>query len=417
MKTARFVLALLALSLIAPWQSAKAADVICYNCPPEWADWASMLKAIKTDLNYDIPHDNKNSGQALCDIDVNHTIEEAIKMARRACVLDEVKIQTDFSALPQLQGNPDELLQVFVNLVTNAVQAMEGQGTLTVSTSSVNGSVRATVKDDGPGIPQHLLGKIFDPFFTTKDVGKGTGLGLSMVYGVARQSGGTARIDSTPGEGTTVKLYFRRAEGDALASAEQGAAVAAASAHGNASILVIDDDPDVRHFIVASLAEHGHRVREASDGVSGLAMFERERPDLVIIDFIMPGLSGADVARHILALAPGQPMLFVSGYSETEAISRAAPGAPLLTKPFRADALATAVREVLAAVRRGYEETAEDVVDAGYDIGESRSSFLHRYLRGWWLQYLIETAPSTGGRPGGRPSSVLRPAGGPPCQL
>jgi len=104
----------------------------------------------------------------------------------------------------------------------------------------------------------------------------------------------------------------------------------------------------VRAFIASTLAELGHRVREASDGLSGLNLFAAERPDLVVIDFIMPGLSGAEVARHILNVAPEQRLLFVSGYSETEAITRAAPGARLLTKPFRAAALDLAVRDALS---------------------------------------------------------------------
>ena len=112
-------------------------------------------------------------------------------------------------------------------------------------------------------------------------------------------------------------------------------------------MLVIDDDPDVRGFIVDSLEEQGYRVREASDGREGLAAIERETPDLVVLDFIMPGLSGADVARQIRAKRPDQPILFVSGYSETEAVKRTAPDAPLLAKPFRAEALHKAVRGAL----------------------------------------------------------------------
>ena len=113
-------------------------------------------------------------------------------------------------------------------------------------------------------------------------------------------------------------------------------------------MLVIDDDPDVRGFIAAALEEHGYRVREAADGREGLAEMEREKADLVIIDFIMPGMSGADVARRIRARLPDQPILFVSGYSETVAVKRTAPDAPLLAKPFRAEALHRAVRAALS---------------------------------------------------------------------
>jgi DNA-binding response OmpR family regulator len=111
---------------------------------------------------------------------------------------------------------------------------------------------------------------------------------------------------------------------------------------------VIDDDPDVRGFMVEALEEQGYVVREAADGREGIGEAERETPDLVILDFIMPGLSGADVARHLRDLSPTVPILFVSGYSETEAVKSTAPDAPLLAKPFRAEALQKAVRAALA---------------------------------------------------------------------
>jgi DNA-binding response OmpR family regulator len=122
-----------------------------------------------------------------------------------------------------------------------------------------------------------------------------------------------------------------------------------AAARGHArSVLVIDDDPDVREFIASALEEQGYRVEEAADGREGLTKLERAAPDLVVLDFIMPGLSGADVAKRIRAQRAGQPILFVSGYSETEAVRAAAPGAPLLAKPFRAETLHRAVRGALA---------------------------------------------------------------------
>jgi CheY-like chemotaxis protein len=191
------------------------------------------------------------------------------------------------------------------------------------------------------------MSRAFEPFFTTKEVGKGTGLGLSMVYGVARQSGGTARIDSKIGEGTTVRLFFRRAEGPAEETTAEGAKAARKAARRKASVLVIDDDPDVRAFISASLADYGYAVREAADGASGLKAFAEKRPDLVIVDFAMPMMPGSEVAARVLREVPGQPILFVSGYNETDAIRAAAPDAQLLAKPFRPDALDAAVRQCL----------------------------------------------------------------------
>ena len=256
-----------------------------------------------------------------------------------------------------VMADPTQLELAVLNLAINARDAMPTGGTLTISTHAVavaddpemaeGDYIELAIRDTGTGMPPDVAARAFEPFFTTKEVGKGTGLGLSMVYGVARQSGGTARIESVPGEGTTVKLYFRRADDDVESGEELLSDRAAERTSGSSSILVIDDDPDVRDFIVASLVELGHRVSEASDGTSGLALFAAERPDLVVIDFIMPGLSGADVARRILKEVPEQRLLFVSGYSETAAITRAAPDAPLLTKPFRADALDAAVRDAL----------------------------------------------------------------------
>jgi CheY-like chemotaxis protein len=209
--------------------------------------------------------------------------------------------------------------------------------------------IELTIADTGTGMEPQVVERAFEPFFTTKEVGKGTGLGLSMVYGMARQSGGGARIESREGEGTKVKLLFRRADVPVTETAEPADESAApAKPPVPLSVLVIDDDPDVRGFIVAALEEQGYVVREASDGRTGLAEIERRPPDLVVLDFIMPGLSGAEVASRIRAEAPGQAILFVSGYSETDAVKRTAPDAPLLTKPFRAEALHKAVRGALA---------------------------------------------------------------------
>jgi CheY-like chemotaxis protein len=259
-----------------------------------------------------------------------------------------------------VMADPTQLEVAVLNLAINARDAMPNGGVLKFATRIVevgndpelqNGKyVELTISDTGVGMTADVAARAFEPFFTTKEVGKGTGLGLSMVYGMARQSGGTARIESSMGRGTAVMLYFRSAEAGAAAetvAAETGAGEAKGR-RKRASILVIDDDPDVRAFIAATLEEQGYRVREAADGERGLKEATREAPDLVVLDFIMPGLSGAEVASRILAKRPEQPILFVSGYSETEAVKRTAPDAPLLAKPFRADALEKAVRAALA---------------------------------------------------------------------
>jgi PAS domain S-box-containing protein len=263
-------------------------------------------------------------------------------------------------AMIPVMVDPTQLEVAILNLAINARDAMPDGGVLTFASRPVHVAgdpeledgdyVELTISDTGLGMPPEVADRAFEPFFTTKEVGKGTGLGLSMVYGMARQSGGAARIETAPGDGTAVKLLFRKADGEAAeAAGEPGEAEQADAARIRATVLVIDDDPDVRGFIAATLEEQGYRVRQAIDGRQGLAELAREKVDLVVLDFIMPGLSGAEVASRILADQPGQPILFVSGYSETEAVKRTAPDAPLLAKPFRAEALDKAVRTALAA--------------------------------------------------------------------
>ena len=268
------------------------------------------------------------------------------------------RFELDEEMLP-VMADPTQLEVAVLNLAINARDAMPDGGVLSFTSRKIeadgdpdleDGSyIELTISDTGTGMDEDVAARAFEPFFTTKEVGKGTGLGLSMVYGMARQSGGAARVESAPGQGTAVKLYFRAA--DAAAADEAPADEDSRAKPGKrraASVLVIDDDPDVRAFIAAALEEQGYRVREASDGRGGLASIARDKPDLVILDFIMPGLSGAEVANRILIKDPDQPILFVSGYSETAAVKRVAPEAPLLTKPFRADALDKAVRAALA---------------------------------------------------------------------
>jgi PAS domain S-box-containing protein len=275
----------------------------------------------------------------------------------------EKRYDLDEEMMPVL-ADPTQVEVAVLNLAINARDAMPGGGVLSFATRQVEVTgdpeledgryIELCISDTGVGMPEEVRERAFEPFFTTKEVGKGTGLGLSMVYGMARQSGGIARIDSEPGKGTAVSLYFREAPPvREQASRRDTDESDGAQEAGGATILVIDDDPDVRAFIGESLAEQGYNVFQANDGRSGLSAYAAEQPDLVVLDFIMPGLSGADVASRILSKQPDQAILFVSGYSETDSIRRIAPNAPLLTKPFRAEALARAVRGALARVEQG----------------------------------------------------------------
>jgi PAS domain S-box-containing protein len=264
----------------------------------------------------------------------------------------------DDGSMP-VMADPTQLEVAILNLAINARDAMPDGGMLKFLAKKVavegdpeledGDYIELTISDTGGGMPPEVAERAFEPFFTTKEVGKGTGLGLSMVYGMARQSGGAARIESRIGEGTAVKLLFRKAESDVAREIVRAAEHSQGQQERpTASILVIDDDSDVRSFIVTALEEQGYSVRSTNDGKTGLAEIEREAPDLVIVDFVMPEMSGAEVAQKIRAKLPEQAILFVSGYSETEAVKRTAPDAPLLAKPFRADALNKAVRDAIA---------------------------------------------------------------------
>jgi signal transduction histidine kinase len=257
-----------------------------------------------------------------------------------------------------VMADPTQLEVAVLNLAINARDAMPKGGLLKFSTQAVRIAgdaelsdgdyVVLAISDTGTGMDEAVASRAFEPFFTTKEIGKGTGLGLSMVYGMARQSGGTARIESIPGEGTAIKLFFKAATDKHSAASARVEESEPGKLATSASILVIDDDPDVRAFIAEALAEEGFRVRDCGDGLKGLEEFESDRPDLVVLDFVMPAMSGAEVASRMLGEAPDQKILFVSGYSETDAIKSIAPQSPLLPKPFRSDALCRAVRNALS---------------------------------------------------------------------
>ena len=257
---------------------------------------------------------------------------------------------------PWALADDNQLELAILNLSINARDAMPDGGVLTIATGGRPGEgsdlapgdyVVISVRDTGSGIPGHLLSKVFDPFFTTKPIGKGTGLGLSQVYGIAQQSGGTVRLSSVEGQGSTVEIWLPAAE--ATLPAPEDAFAADARADGpHKRILVVDDDADVRRFIVDCLQSLGYSVDEAAEGRSALRRLEETPPDLLIVDYAMPGMTGVDVVMEARASAPALPIIMATGYADMEAVDRVMPPENLLRKPFRLAELATAVRSALA---------------------------------------------------------------------
>jgi signal transduction histidine kinase len=294
-------------------------------------------------------------------------IEDLLELLSRS-LGPSVRIETDIhSGGDAVVADRTQLELALLNLAINARDAMPEGGTLSIR-SRVNdscdpdifpeGCIDISVSDTGSGMAPEVVERAFEPFFTTKGVGKGTGLGLSMVYGVAKQSGGEARIDTRPGEGTTVIVTLRRVSGgDAGAAPETPAAGEGADASsgggGGRTVLIVDDDDDVRTTLRYALEALDYAVVEAVDGPSALALLREGRPDLAIVDFAMPGMNGAEVAREARALHPDLPVLFASGYADTEALQGALGSEmPLLRKPFQVSELAAMVAHGIAAAPR-----------------------------------------------------------------
>lgn len=249
--------------------------------------------------------------------------------------------------------DPTQLEMAILNLAINARDAMAEGGSLTIETcvreirdhaSLAPGEyVEIVVRDTGEGMDEHVVARVFEPFFTTKAVGKGSGLGLSQVYGLVRKAGGFAQIDSEPRRGTTITLLLPSAA-SMPAPAHQAENIPAAGRIERSRILVVDDDPEVRATLVDLLAVLGYRVSAAENGVSCLRALNESEHDLLILDFAMPGMNGAEVATQVRRLYPGLPIIFSSGYADTAAIEAAiGPAALILRKPFEIAELQAAV--------------------------------------------------------------------------
>ncbi|TCL71135.1 PAS domain S-box protein [Rhizobium sp. BK251] len=264
--------------------------------------------------------------------------------------------------------DPAQIENAILNLALNARDAMNGSGKLTIEVGNAfidedyarrhvdvepGQYVMLAVTDTGGGMTQEIIDKVFEPFFSTKPVGKGTGLGLSMVYGFVKQSGGHVKVYSEVGHGTTVRLYLprsARAE-DRLADLDYGP-----TSGGTETILVAEDDEDVRATVVEMLGDLGYRVLKARDASSALSIIESGVPiDLLFTDVVMPGpLKSAELARQAKERLPDIAVLFTSGYTENSIVheGRLDAGIELLSKPYSREALARRIRHLLSNRRQ-----------------------------------------------------------------
>jgi PAS domain S-box-containing protein len=299
-------------------------------------------------------------------IDLNTLLRDLEKMLQRV-IGEDIRLETALTAdLGRVKADPGQIEQAILNLVVNARDAMPGGGKLTIETGNEEVDpefagkhmglkpgryVRLSVSDTGVGMPPEVRERLFEPFFTTKEKGKGTGLGLSTVYGVVKQSGGEIWIYSEPGMGTTAKIFLPAV--DEPLETSKGKSQAERMPKGTETILVVEDEDEVRKLALGILSKQGYRVLEAAHGGDALLMMEQNREpiQLLLTDVVMPGINGPDFARRLKFIHPGLKVLYMSGYADNVIFQQGIldPSVAFLQKPFTVERLTGKVREVLDA--------------------------------------------------------------------
>jgi len=298
-------------------------------------------------------------------LDLNEVVAENLKMLTRMIGEDIDLVMVPGAALGAVRADPGQIDQVIMNLAVNGRDAMPHGGKLTIETANVTldenfarthtpltagDYIMLAISDTGVGMDGETQSHIFEPFFTTKGA-KGTGLGLSTVYGIVKQSGGFIFVDSQPQRGTAFRAYFPRVDGREEAAAAQDSPGLPRAEHGQETILLVEDETNLRHLARQYLEIQGYKILEAEDGAAALQIVDgfQGTIDLLLTDVIMPGMNGRELATHISKLLPEVRVLYMSGYTEN-AIGHDGtldPGINLLQKPFSLPALKDRVREVL----------------------------------------------------------------------
>jgi two-component system cell cycle sensor histidine kinase/response regulator CckA len=302
-------------------------------------------------------------------LDLNEVVTSMDKMLQRILGADVDLVSILAPSLGRVRADRSSIEQVIMNLVVNARDAMPRGGKLTMETGNVDldeayaqehlgvipgPHVMLAISDTGSGIDRALLARIFEPFFTTKDSGKGTGLGLSTVLGIAQQSGGSVWVYSELGRGTTFKVYFPRVD----APLEKSRTLPpAAELRGSETILLVEDDDQVRAVARGILRKNGYHVIEARNAGEALLHSENHpgTMHLLLSDVVMPQMSGPELAKRLAKTRPEMRILCMSGYTDDSIVRHGVLDAQLayLQKPITPDSLLAKVREVLDAVRNG----------------------------------------------------------------
>jgi len=297
-------------------------------------------------------------------LDVNEVVRDMERMLPRLLGEDiRLHLHTE-PDVPPILADRSQVEQVLMNLVVNARDAMPTGGHLTIETgrreldedyvTGHNGArsgphVMLAVTDTGVGMDKATQARAFEPFFTTKDVGKGTGLGLATAFGIVKQSGGSIWVYSEPGHGTTFKVFFPIADGAGPQRDTHGAAPAAKVSGGTETVLLVEDDPQLRALIGAQLKRLGYRTTACASAREALEHAGRDPVDLLLTDVVMPDMGGRALAEQFQQRSPATRVLFMSGYTDDAIVRHGVleSSVAFLQKPFTPAALAQRIREVL----------------------------------------------------------------------
>jgi len=292
-------------------------------------------------------------------LELNSVVSTMEGLLRRLVGADIQLVTRLRPGLGEVKMDPSQLEQVLVNLVLNARDAMPAGGTLSIETGErqISGSTRIrsvkpgrylvlAVSDTGGSLKGEAMSHSFDPFLASHAQGTRSGLGLSIVYGIVKQNGGGVRVSSEPEQGTTVKVFIPRVEGEEPAAPETPTTL-----RGDETVLVVEDEDGVRELLWKVLTEHGHTVLEARHGRDAMTVASGygHPIQLLVTDVVMPEMGAGQLVDELLAERPELKVLYISGYTEEEVTRRGIirGGAAFIPKPFTSVELMHKVREVL----------------------------------------------------------------------